>query len=90
MEPARQGGLDTGTKTAERYVRAHEYVIFAVLLYILTIAGLYSLLPALYAAAAGLIEVWLLCCALNYTGRGLITVLLGVPVHTIWRKKAAI
>jgi len=47
----------------------------------------YPVLPALYMAAAGLIEILLLVYKPNYTWPGLIIVLLGVPVYFIWRKK---
>jgi APA family basic amino acid/polyamine antiporter len=50
----------------------------------------YPLLPALYIAAAGLIEVLLLMYKPEYTWRGLIIVLLGLPVYFIWRRKASI
>src|SRR5262249_52991932 len=45
----------------------------------------YPVLPALYMAAAGLIEVLLLLYKPNYTWPGLIIVLLGLPVYFIWR-----
>ena len=45
----------------------------------------YPVLPALYMAAAGLIEVLLLLYKPNYTWPGLIIVLLGLPVYLIWR-----
>jgi APA family basic amino acid/polyamine antiporter len=48
----------------------------------------YPVLPALYIAAAGLIEVLLLLYKPNYTWPGLIIVLLGLPVYFIWRKIA--
>ncbi len=47
----------------------------------------YPVLPAVYIAAAGLIEILLLLYKPNYTWPGLIIVLLGVPVYFIWRKK---
>jgi APA family basic amino acid/polyamine antiporter len=50
----------------------------------------YPVLPALYIAAAGLIEVLLLAYKPNYTWPGLIIVLLGLPVYFIWRRKATI
>jgi APA family basic amino acid/polyamine antiporter len=50
----------------------------------------YPVLPALYIAAAGLIEVLLLLYKPNYTWPGLIIVLLGLPVYYIWRGKATI
>ena len=48
----------------------------------------YPVLPAVYIAAAGLIEVLLLMYKPNYTWPGLIIVLLGLPVYFIWRRKA--
>ena len=50
----------------------------------------YPVLPAVYIAAAGLIEVLLLAYKPNYTWPGLIIVLLGLPVYFIWRKKETI
>jgi len=50
----------------------------------------YPVLPALYIAAAGLIEVLLLLYKPSYTWPGLIIVLLGLPVYFIWRRKATI
>jgi len=50
----------------------------------------YPVLPAVYIAAAGLIEVLLLLYKPNYTWPGLIIVLLGVPVYFIWRRKASL
>jgi len=47
----------------------------------------YPILPALYIAAAGLIEVLLLLYKPKYTWPGLIIVLLGVPVYFVWHKK---
>jgi APA family basic amino acid/polyamine antiporter len=47
----------------------------------------YPVLPALYIAAAGLIELLLLWNKPAYTVRGLIVVLLGVPVYFLWRRK---
>lgn len=47
----------------------------------------YPVLPAVYIAAAGLIEILLLLYKPNYTWPGLIIVLLGVPVYFIWHKK---
>ena len=47
----------------------------------------YPVLPALYIAVAGLIEVLLLLYKPNYTWPGLIIVLLGIPVYFLWRKK---
>jgi APA family basic amino acid/polyamine antiporter len=49
----------------------------------------YPVLPALYIAAASLIEVLLLMYKPNYTWPGLIIVLLGVPVYWVWRRKSA-
>ena len=48
----------------------------------------YPVLPAVYIAAAGLIEVLLLVYKPNYTWPGLIIVLLGAPVYFIWRKRS--
>jgi APA family basic amino acid/polyamine antiporter len=47
----------------------------------------YPLLPAIYIAAASLIEVLLLLYKPRYTWPGLIIVLLGVPVYFLWRRK---
>jgi APA family basic amino acid/polyamine antiporter len=47
----------------------------------------YPVLPALYIALAGLIEILLLMYKPSYTWPGLILVLLGVPVYFMWRKK---
>jgi APA family basic amino acid/polyamine antiporter len=47
----------------------------------------YPLIPALYIAAAGLIEVLLLLYKPDYTWPGLIIVLLGIPVYYLWRTK---
>jgi APA family basic amino acid/polyamine antiporter len=47
----------------------------------------YPVLPGLYILAAGLIEVLLLVNKPAYSVRGLILVLLGVPVYFLWRKK---
>jgi APA family basic amino acid/polyamine antiporter len=47
----------------------------------------YPLIPALYIAAAGLIEVLLLLYKPSYTWPGLIIVLLGIPVYSLWRTK---
>jgi basic amino acid/polyamine antiporter, APA family len=46
----------------------------------------YPVLPAIYIAAAGLIEALLLVYKPNYTWPGLIIVLLGLPVYFIWKK----
>ncbi len=48
----------------------------------------YPLLPGLYIAVAGLIEVLLLLYKPNYTWPGLIIVLLGVPVYFVWRLRS--
>ena len=50
----------------------------------------YPVLPAVYIAAAGLIEVLLLAYKPNYTWPGLIIVLLGLPVYFIWRRRSTI
>lgn len=47
----------------------------------------YPVLPALYIALAGLIEVLLLRYKPNYTWPGLIIVLLGIPVYYLWRSR---
>ena len=47
----------------------------------------YPIVPAIYIAAAGLIEVVLLLYKPNYTWPGLIIVLLGIPVYFLWRRK---
>jgi APA family basic amino acid/polyamine antiporter len=47
----------------------------------------YPILPGLYILAAGLIEVFLLWNKPAYSVRGLILVLLGVPVYFLWRRK---
>jgi APA family basic amino acid/polyamine antiporter len=47
----------------------------------------YPILPGLYILLAGLIEVLLLVNKPAYSVRGLILVLLGVPVYFLWRKK---
>jgi APA family basic amino acid/polyamine antiporter len=47
----------------------------------------YPVLPGLYILAAGLIEVFLLWNKPAYSVRGLILVLLGVPVYFLWRRK---
>jgi len=49
----------------------------------------YPVLPALYIAVAGCIEILLLLYKPNYTWPGLIIVLLGVPVYFIWRRPSA-
>jgi APA family basic amino acid/polyamine antiporter len=47
----------------------------------------YPVLPAIYIAAAMLIEVLLLLYKPDYTWPGLIVVLLGVPVYLFWKRK---
>jgi len=47
----------------------------------------YPVVPALYLLMAGLIEVLLLINKPEFTVRGLILVLLGVPVYFLWRRK---
>jgi APA family basic amino acid/polyamine antiporter len=47
----------------------------------------YPVLPALYIAAALLIEVLLLLYKPSYTWPGLIIVLMGVPVYWFWKKR---
>jgi APA family basic amino acid/polyamine antiporter len=47
----------------------------------------YPVLPALYILVAGLIEILLLINKPAFTVRGLIVVLLGVPVYFLWRGK---
>jgi len=47
----------------------------------------YPVLPAIYIALAGLIEVLLLLYKPSYTWPGLIIVLLGIPVYFMWRRK---
>ncbi len=49
----------------------------------------YPVLPALYIFVAGLIEILLLVNKPSFTVRGLILVLLGVPVYFLWRKPEA-
>ncbi len=48
----------------------------------------YPVLPAIYIAAASLIEVLLLLYKPQYTWPGLIIVLLGVPVYFVWRARS--
>jgi APA family basic amino acid/polyamine antiporter len=48
----------------------------------------YPVLPALYIAVAGVIEILLLIYKPSYTFPGLGIVLLGVPVYFLWRRKA--
>ena len=50
----------------------------------------YPVLPAVYMAAAGLIEILLLLYKPDYTWPGLIIVLLGLPVYFIWRRKTTV
>jgi len=47
----------------------------------------YPVLPALYMLVAGVIEILLLINKPAFTVRGLILVVLGVPVYFLWRKK---
>jgi APA family basic amino acid/polyamine antiporter len=47
----------------------------------------YPVLPAIYIAAATLIEILLLLYKPNYTWPGLIVVLLGLPVYWFWKRK---
>jgi len=49
----------------------------------------YPVLPALYIAIAGLIEVLLLLYKPSYTWPGLVIVLLGAPVYFLWRSRSA-
>jgi APA family basic amino acid/polyamine antiporter len=49
----------------------------------------YPVLPLVYIAIAGLIEVLLLLYKPAYTWPGLIIVLLGVPVYFLWRRPEA-
>jgi len=49
----------------------------------------YPVLPGVYIALAGLIEILLLLYKPKYTWPGLILVLLGVPVYFWWRRGAA-
>jgi APA family basic amino acid/polyamine antiporter len=49
----------------------------------------YPVLPALYIAAAALIDALLLLYKPRYTWPGLLIVLMGVPVYWIWRRKRA-
>jgi APA family basic amino acid/polyamine antiporter len=50
----------------------------------------YPVLPALYIVVAGVIEILLLVNKPAFTVRGLILVLLGVPVYFLWRRKEEI
>jgi APA family basic amino acid/polyamine antiporter len=47
----------------------------------------YPVLPALYIAAAVLIEILLLFYKPNYTWPGLIIVMLGLPVYFVWHRR---
>jgi APA family basic amino acid/polyamine antiporter len=47
----------------------------------------YPVLPAVYILMAGVIEILLLVNKPAFTVRGLIVVLLGVPVYFLWRQK---
>lgn len=49
----------------------------------------YPLLPAFYLGAAAFIEVMLLFYKPSYTWPGLLLVLSGIPVYTVWRRKKA-
>lgn len=49
----------------------------------------YPVLPLLYMAIAGLIEVLLLLYKPRYTWPGLIIVLLGIPVYFAWRRSGS-
>ncbi len=49
----------------------------------------YPVLPALYIALAGLIEILLLLYKPRYTWPGLLIVLLGVPFFWIWKRRVA-
>jgi basic amino acid/polyamine antiporter, APA family len=48
----------------------------------------YPVLPALYMLVAGIIEILLLINKPTFTVRGLVLVLLGVPVYFMWRPKS--
>jgi APA family basic amino acid/polyamine antiporter len=48
----------------------------------------YPVLPALYMLAAGIIEILLLWNKPAFSVRGLILVLLGVPVYYLWSRRA--
>jgi basic amino acid/polyamine antiporter, APA family len=48
----------------------------------------YPVLPALYIAIAGLVEILLLLYKPTYTWPGLIIVLLGIPVYFIWGRRS--
>jgi APA family basic amino acid/polyamine antiporter len=47
----------------------------------------YPVVPAVYIAAASLVEVLLLLYKPNYTWPGLIIVLLGIPAYLVWRRR---
>jgi APA family basic amino acid/polyamine antiporter len=47
----------------------------------------YPVLPVIYIALAGLIEILLLLYKPSYTWPGLIIVLLGLPVYWLWRRR---
>lgn len=47
----------------------------------------YPVLPAVYIAVGGLIEILLLLYKPNYTWPGLTIVLLGIPVYFLWRAR---
>jgi basic amino acid/polyamine antiporter, APA family len=48
----------------------------------------YPVLPALYMLVAGVIEILLLINKPTFTVRGLVLVLLGVPVYFLWRQRS--
>ncbi|HWF11262.1 MAG TPA: amino acid permease [Bryobacteraceae bacterium] len=50
----------------------------------------YPVLPALYILVAGLIEVFLLWNKPTFSVRGLILVLIGVPVYFLWRSNSEV
>lgn len=50
----------------------------------------YPVVPAVYIAVAGLIEVLLLLYKPKYTWPGLIIVLLGIPVYLIWKRQSPV
>lgn len=47
----------------------------------------YPVLPAVYIALAGVIELLLLLHKPNFTWPGLLIVLLGIPVYFVWKKR---
>jgi len=47
----------------------------------------YPVLPVIYIAVAGLMEVLLLLYKPRYTWPGLIVVLIGIPVYFLWRRR---